>query len=236
MAGYIETYRGDVASGEIDAIEAVTHYKAELRNRDIYRIETATIKSGKLPVIGHKLFNHETGLLCTTMQQTLDGVVLSEPEIEWDGDVKQFRSIPDDSKVWIPSLRNIARPDEMDWAGNLSLAGYIHRFSTANCFILSAMGITPTYLTNKRIGMSTFEFQLVFHEQAKAGDMIDIESCIAHIGGSSLRFYHRMRNAKSGVYIAGLSQFGVHLDLDARRPSRIPEEFRIQAHTLNQKQ
>ena len=30
---------------------AVTHYKAELRNRDIYRVETALIEAGDRPVL-----------------------------------------------------------------------------------------------------------------------------------------------------------------------------------------
>ena len=70
------------------------------------------------------------------------------------------------------------------------------------------------------------------HGQAKPGDMIDVESCIAQLGGSSIRFYHRMRNAETGADIAGLSQFGVQLDLDARRPSRIADDLRKHAQAL----
>jgi acyl-CoA thioesterase FadM len=59
-----------------------------------------------------------------------------------------------------------------------------------------------------------------------------VESCIAQLGGSSLRLYHRMRNAETGADIAGLSQFGVQLDLDARRPARISDEIRGQAQAF----
>ena len=52
------------------------------------------------------------------------------------------------------------------------------------------------------------------------------------LGGSSVRFYHRMRNAETGADIAGLSQFGVQLDLDARRPSRIADDLRARAEAL----
>jgi acyl-CoA thioesterase FadM len=47
-----------------------------------------------------------------------------------------------------------------------------------------------------------------------------------------MRFCHRMRNTETGADIVGLSQFGVHLDLDQRRPSRIPDPIREQAQTL----
>ncbi len=213
-------------------VEALTHYKSELRDRDIYRIETALINAGETPMIAHKLFNAETGALCTTMQQTLAGVSLSGQTVAWDGDEREDRSTPGDDASWVPSLRDIARPEEADWVGDLSLAGYIHRFSTGNFFIMAAFGMTPEYMTENRLGLSTFEFQLVFHGQAKPGDMIDVESCIAQLGGSSVRFYHRMRNAETGADIAGLSQFGVQLDLDARRPSRIADDVRERAEAL----
>ena len=211
---------------------ALTHYKAELRQRDIYRIETALIESGDMPTIGHKLFNAETGVLCTAMQQTLAGVTLAGPPVAWDGEAREERSVPGDDAGWMRSAIDVARPDEADWAGNLSLAGYVHRFSAANSFVMSAFGMTPAYLTEARIGLSTFEFQLTFHSLAQPGDMLDVESCIAHLGTSSMRFYHRMRNAETGADIAGLSQFGVHLDLDARRPSRIPDPLRERAQVL----
>jgi acyl-CoA thioesterase FadM len=212
--------------------EALTHYKNELRDRDVYRIETALINDGDAPTIAHKLFNDETGTLCTTMQQTLAGVTLSGTPVAWDGDEREERSVPGDDASWFPTCCDIPRTTEADWAGNLSMPGYIRRFSTANSFILSAFGMTPEYMTKNRTGISTFEFQLTFYSQAKPGDMIDVESCVAQLGGSSMRLYHRMRNAETGADIAGLSQFGVQLDLDARRPSRIADDLRERAQAM----
>ena len=211
---------------------ALTHYKAELRQRDIYRIETARIETGDGLTLGHKLFNAETGALCTTMQQSLTGVSLVGPPVVWDGDPREARPIPGDDAGWIRLSVDIARPEETDWAGRLSLSGYIQRFSTANSFIMSAFGMTPAYLTEARVGLSTFEFQLTLYHLAQPGDLLDVESCIAHLGNSSLRFCHRMRHAETGAEMAGLSQFGVHLDLDSRRPSRIPDHLRQRSQTL----
>jgi acyl-CoA thioesterase FadM len=212
--------------------EAFTHYKAELRNRDIYRIETAVLEAGDSPLIAHRMVNAETGVLCTAMQQRLAGVTLDAPVVEWDGDPREDRTVPGDDAGWVPSSRDVVRPEEADWTGNLALSGLIHRFSTANSFVMSAFGMTPTYMTEERLGLSTFEFQLVFHSDAAPGDLINIDSCVAHIGGSSVRLYHRVHNAETGAPIAGLSQFGVQLDLDARRPSRIDDGLRARAQAL----
>ena len=69
----------------VRTLETLTHYKAELRDRDIYRIESALIAGGDTPTIAHKLFNAERGVLCTTLQQVLAGVTLSGARVQWDG-------------------------------------------------------------------------------------------------------------------------------------------------------
>jgi hypothetical protein len=43
---------------------------------------------------------------------------------------------------------------------------------------------------------------------------------------------HRMTDARNGNEIALVGQFGVNLDLDARRPARWPEEIRTRAAAL----
>ena len=98
-------------------LETLTHYKAELRDRDIFRIETALIAGGQRPTIAHKLFNAETGALCTTLQQALTGISLSGPTVRWDGDSREERSIPEEDAAWVPSLRDVVRPVEADWVG-----------------------------------------------------------------------------------------------------------------------
>ena len=47
-----------------------------------------------------------------------------------------------------------------------------------------------------------------------------------------MRFCHRMRNADSGSDIAILNQFGVQLDLEARRPSRVADDLRKNAQSF----
>ena len=103
---------------------AVTHYKAELRNRDIFRVETALIEAGNTPTIAHKVLNAETGTLCTAMLQTVSGVTLDGPTTNWDGDPVEPRDVPGDDAHWVPSARDMVLPSEADWAGNLALPGY----------------------------------------------------------------------------------------------------------------
>jgi hypothetical protein len=43
---------------------------------------------------------------------------------------------------------------------------------------------------------------------------------------------HRMSDPRNGAEVARLSQFGVNLDLDARRPARWPDDVRSRAAAL----
>jgi acyl-CoA thioesterase FadM len=61
--------------------------------------------------------------------------------------------------------------------------------------------------------------------------MIDVTTSIYHLGNSSLRFAHRMIGP-SGREIAFLVQSGVHLDMDARRSTAIPDELRASMQEL----
>jgi len=213
-------------------VEALAHYKSELRDRDIFRIESALIESGDTPLIAHKLFNAETGALCTTLRQRFTGISLTGATVAWDGDAAEDRPIPGDGPGWMMTARDVGRPSEANWAGNLSLSAMVHRYSTANGFIMAAFGLTPEYMTKNRIGLSTFEMAFTFNGALRPGDLFDVESCIATLGGSSVRLCHRLRNAEGGEILANLSQFGVQLDLDARRPARIADDLREKAQRL----
>ena len=63
------------------------------------------------------------------------------------------------------------------------------------------------------------------------GDFYRNRSGIAHLGNSSLRFLHVMSDA-TGREVARLGQYGVQLDLDARRPTALAPELRARAEKL----
>ena len=66
----------------------------------------------------------------------------------------------------------------------------------------------------------------------RSADVLETSSAVAHVGRTSLRFVHRMRNASTGEPVASLSQMGVHLDLDTRRPAPLPEPLATKARGL----
>ena len=97
---------------------------------------------------------------------------------------------------------------------------------------LAAIGATASYLEAERKGYSTFELALQVTGSPQPGSPVMVETGIVHLGNSSIRFVHRMSDPADGSEFARLSQFGVQLDLDTRRPAALPEALRSAAARL----
>lgn len=230
-------------------VDCHVRYAAELRAGDLLHIESAPIAvDEKLLTLGHKVFNSATGGLCATLEQRLlhfdmkarkavalpadRRAAIAQRIAAWDGPAREERPTPEAADGFVESFRNTTRPWEIDVLGHVGFQFYIHRFSAACGHALSAMGMTPEYLRAARIGFSTFEFQLQFRRELRAGDLVHCKSGVMHVGKSSVRFLHKMWNARTGELCAQLSQFGVHLDMDARRPTAFPDDVRAKGMAL----
>lgn len=244
VAYYYEKFRvaGDrallalgVLPSDAQTVACHTRYKAELRAGDVYRVLSAPIATGDGSVtFGHRLIDTERDRIAATTEQTL--TLSSPPAIdglaEWDEDPAERRPPVDDAATWLPTATDSVLPRELDAAGRLSLDALVHRFTAAGGHLLAAIGWTPSHMRENRIGFSTFEFQMTVDALPWVGVPLDTGSTVASVGRSSLRMVHRTVRADTGAPVAELSQFGVHLDMNARRPSAIPEGIADRARQL----
>jgi acyl-CoA thioesterase FadM len=229
--------------------DCYVRYSRELRVGDIMHIESGVV--GVEPdrlVLGHKLFDSESGEVCTTVEQALGHVELADRaavsfaaeqlhaaearRAPWDGPPRERRPRPHGVDAFLDSARDTVKPWEMDVLGQSALPFYIHRFSAANGHAIAAFGMTPAYLRAERRGFSTFEFQLALGAPLGPGDLVRVRSALLHVGRSSMRLLHVMTNERSGERVATLEQLGVHLDMDARRPTPLPEPLREKATAI----
>jgi acyl-CoA thioesterase FadM len=88
------------------------------------------------------------------------------------------------------------------------------------------------FMEKSRRGFSTFELGLRISGALRLDEPYLVETGIAHLGNSSLRLVHRMTDPRGGQEVARLGQYGVNLDLDARRPAKFPDEIRARAAKL----
>jgi acyl-CoA thioester hydrolase len=228
--------------------DCFVRYVKELRVGDIMHVTSGVLGVDKdALVLGHMLFDSETGTLCTTIEQRLvhvagDGTPTAFSDDQrraaearreaWTAPARERRPRPATLDGFRDSARDTVKPGEMDAFGRLALPAYIHRFSAANAHALAAFGLTPGYMREANRGFSTFEFQCTFTGGLAAGDPVVVRTALVHVGNSSMRFLHVMTNERSGEPVASLEQSGVHLDLDARRPAPLPDALRQRAHAI----
>ena len=94
------------------------------------------------------------------------------------------------------------------------------------------IGMDASFMQKNRRGFSTFELILRTSAVLPLDAPYLIETGLGSFGSSSMRMIHRLTHAGTGAEIARLSQYGVNLDLDARRPARWPDDIRAKAERL----
>lgn len=214
-----------------------TRFVKELRAGDAYHIESGVVEAeGDGVKLGHKVFNSETGDLCTTFLQSLQVGASPrppEPTIPWEETQPQRQVRIDEGATWLRTAAGIVRPEDVDWSGRLDLTTLIHYTSDANVQFQNMIGMTSSYMRTNQVGYSTAEYQLTLHEALpESGTLVEVKSTLAHVGRSSLWFMHEVFDRESNRRLASLAQLGVHLDLVSRRPSAIPDEIRSRIDRL----
>ena len=150
----------------------------------------------------------------------------------WEGPAAEARTEPKSTEGFIPTARGRVRPGDLDATGRFGIAAIVHRFTDACIQAGSAIGMDAEFMEKERRGFSTFELALRLLGALSLDEPFRIDTGIAHLGNSSLRLVHRMCHAQSGQEIARLGQYGVNLDLDARRPAKFPDDIRERATAL----
>jgi len=215
----------------------------ELRSGASFHILSAPIALDENAIrFGHQIVDSADGEVTAWIEETLDYAAAPLPRdlrdaigqrlSHWPGPPVERRPEPATTEGFIVTVRDRIKPMELDAEGKLALSGFVHRF-TAGCIqALAAIGATSSYMEAERRGYSTFELALRVTGFPRLGVPVLVETGIVHLGNSSIRFVHRMCDPATGAEYARLGQFGVQLDLDARRPAVLPERLREAAMRL----
>ncbi len=213
----------------------------ELRAGASFHVESAAIGLDPGLRLGHRFVNSVGGETVTWVEEIWElppGRLPAAHEVighrlaAWEGPAAEERPEPQSMAGAIPSARGRVRPGDLDEHGRFSLAAFVHRFTDALLQATAAIGMTGEYMKAGRRGFSTFELALHVSGAPVPGDPYLVETGIGHLGSSSIRFLHRMTDPRGGGEFARLGQFGVQLDLDARRPAPLPEAIRARAAPL----
>jgi acyl-CoA thioesterase FadM len=215
-------------------------YARELRAGGAFHIESAAIgprETGSNEVrMGHRFIDSVTGECITWFDVHWDGVAapggFGRKIAAWDGPEFELRTDPADLSKLVPTSTGRVQPNDLDEFGRMGICGTVHKFTDSSMQIGAAIGLTAEYIKTGRRGFSTFEFRVRVSGALGLGERYETRTGVAHLGNSSLRFLHVMRNATTGAEVARLGQFGVTLDLDVRRPAALAPELRARAEAL----
>jgi acyl-CoA thioesterase FadM len=207
----------------------------ELRAGSAFHIESGAIGGDGRLRMGHRVVNSVSGEVATWFDVHWDGVDPERPVERlagWDGPEFAPRAEPRDLAGLIPSDAGRVQPSDLDEFGRMGLCGMVHKFSDAAVQFGAAIGLTADYIKTGRRSFSAFELQLRIVRPPRLGEAYQIDTGLAHLGNSSLRYLHVMRDPRTGQEIARADRYGVQLDLDARRPTPLAPELRERAQHL----
>jgi acyl-CoA thioesterase FadM len=207
----------------------------EFRAGAAFHIESVALGDDGGLRFGHRFVDSESGEVTTWFDAHWDGVageIAADRIGEWGGPEFEPRAQPLSLDGAIPTARGRVKPADLDEFGRMGLGAMIHKFTDSSVQSGAAIGLTADYINTARRAYSTFELRLKLDRALGVGDSYRIDSCIAQLGNSSMRFVHVMRDPKTGAEIGRLGQFGVQLDLDARRPAPLAPELRERAERL----
>ena len=233
---------GDNLRAGVFPREFTLRFTRELRAGDSFQVESAAIEIDPALKLGHRFVDAADGETLTWVEELWDSPFahLSAESREtigrqlaaWPGPPAEARAEPASMAGAVATARGRVKPADLDEHGRFSLAAFVHRFTESVIQASAAIGMTGDYSKRKRRAYSTFELVLRIAAAPRPGNSYLVETGIAHLGSSSLRFLHRMSDPRTGNEFARLGQFGVQLDLDSRRPARLPEEIRARAAAL----
>ena len=219
-----------------------TRFARELRAGASFHVESAALSVDHGLRLGHRFVDSANGEVVTWVHEhwELSASPLTSQQRSaiagrlalWNGPDEELRPEPSTTDGFIPTARGRVKPGDVDAAGHFALGAIVHRISNASGQLGAAVGMDTGVMQQQRRGFSTFELTLRLSGALPVDAPYLVETGIGHFGSSSLRMIHRMTDPRSGAEIARASQFGVNLDLDARRPAAWPDDIRGRAAAL----
>jgi acyl-CoA thioesterase FadM len=217
-------------------------FARELRAGSSFHLESAALGLDAGLRLGHRFIDSANGAVVTWIDEYWDlpaGTLAPERRDAiaaacglWEGPTAEARPEPTGTAGFIPTARGRVKPADLGADGRFALAAIVHRLTDACLQAGAAIGMDARFLDANRRGFSTFEMALRVSGALALDAPYLVETGIAHLGNSSLRLIHVMTDPRSGAEVARLGQYGVNLDLDARRPARWPDEIRATAERL----
>ena len=130
-------------------------------------------------------------------------------------------SVPDPTLTY----RGVAYPWHCDHMGHMNVMWYVGKFDEATWQLLAMLGITGSYMRDRRLGMVAVEQKIVYKRELVPRDLVMIRSGILEIKEKVIRFFHEMVNEGSDEIAAVTVLTGVPIDAETRKARPFPGDI-----------
>jgi acyl-CoA thioester hydrolase len=123
------------------------------------------------------------------------------------------------------TYRGVVYPWQCDHMGHMNVMWYTSKFDEATWNLFAHIGITPTYIRERKLGMAAVQQNTAYKKELSPGDVVTVRSRILEVREKVIRFEHVLSNGDSGEVAATTELTGVHLDLVTRKSRPFPPDI-----------
>lgn len=137
----------------------------------------------------------------------------------------------DDNELPI-TYRGVVYPFECDHMGHMNVAFYTQKFDGATWNLFALLGVTPSYIREKRHGIAGVQQNITYKREMAAGDLVAVRSRILEVRPKVIRCLHELLNGETNEVAASSELTVVHMDLQTRKSSPYPHQVQERARAL----
>ena len=123
------------------------------------------------------------------------------------------------------TYRGMVHQWHCDHMGHMNVMWYVGKFDEANWNLFAQLGITASFLREKRRAMAAVQQDITYKRELLAGDVVAVRSGVLEMRDKVAKFVHEMRQAQTGDISAVCVITAVHLDSEARKSTAFPAEI-----------
>ena len=138
-----------------------------------------------------------------------------------------------DNSTQLPiTYRGVVYPAECDHMGHMNVAFYTQKFDGATWNLFALLGVTPTYIREKQLGIAGVQQNITYKKEMAAGDLVTVRSRILDVRPKVIRCLHELLDGETSEVAASSELTVVHMDLRTRKSSPYPHEVQERARAL----
>ena len=126
----------------------------------------------------------------------------------------------------IETYRGVVYPYQLDHMDHMNVQWYTSKFDEGTWHIFATVGLTSDYFKKHNRGMAALEQTTKYKAELVAGNLVVIKSEILEVRNKTIRFFHSMENAETGVEAATMELVAAHLDRSKRKACPLPDFVR----------